>query len=98
MQAPPGEADRRTLGSIPLERDGVFPVGQQGAKGGDQQQGLVEHDVMAGQRNFDDRGDSSELFVHVGGDVGGDQAVLGPEEGDAARDAGQQVISGRSVG
>ena len=40
----------------------------------------------------------AQLFVHVGADVGGDEAVLGPEQSDPTGDSWQQVIGGRPFG
>ena len=50
------------------------------------QQRLVEHQVVPGEWDLDDRCDPAELFVHVGADAGGDEPVLGAEERHPAGD------------
>ena len=70
----------------------MLPVGQEGPQGGDDQQGLVQHHVVASQRDLDYRCHLTQLLVHVGADVGGDEAVFGPEQGDAAGHLSEKLV------
>jgi hypothetical protein len=73
----------------------VVPVGQERPQRGDQGHRLVEHDVVAGRRDLDDRGHPAQAVVHDLAHLERDDAVFGPEQGHpavliSAGQAGQQ--------
>src|SRR5579872_5090429 len=47
----------------------MLPVGQQSAKSRDESEGLVEHDVVLGLRNFDHRCRAAQEIEHVLADL-----------------------------
>ena len=71
-------------------RRGVVPVGQQRADAGDQGDGMVEHHVVGGGRNLDQRGEAAEPVIHHLAHLRRHDAVLGAEQRDPAVEPGQQ--------
>ena len=69
----------------------VVPVGQQRPQRRDERDGLVEHDVVARDRDLDDRGDAAEPVVEDLALLRGDQAVFRPEQRDPAVEPSQQL-------
>ena len=72
----------------------MIPVCQQGSQSRDQQQRLVEHHMVVGFRDLDDRCHPSEEIVHVLSDVRGDESMLGPEQCNTCLDPREFVGSG----
>jgi hypothetical protein len=68
----------------------MVPVRQERAQGRDQGYRLVEHDVVPGGRDLDDRGDPAQAVVHDLAHLHRHDAVLGPEQGHPAVEPGQQ--------
>jgi hypothetical protein len=54
-----GPNDDWMLSGLALTRHGVIPIGEKRVECSDQQERLVEHQMMARLRNFDDRIDTA---------------------------------------
>src|SRR5579864_7116206 len=72
----------------------MFPVGQQSSKSRDESEGLIEHDVVLGLRNFDHWGRAAQEVEHVLADLRRKQnRMLAAKHSDTAT-RGLEPLSG----
>jgi len=71
--------NRRQFPGLSSTRLRMVPVGEQCAQCREQDEGLVQHGVMPRFGDLDDWCDPAQFVVHRSPDVGGDEAMFGPE-------------------